>query len=1579
MVKKELDKRDKEKKIIINNLGLVPEDYRESFDNLSRQVENIVKLDVIKHLSGGISDSAPVFAYAIYENTASYQVFKVGNTNIIKSEAENWDKFVKDGHFNYWNVVHLKNNKTCKGVNHSLIIYDFAGMSTNEPVTFEEFYNNVKNPHEAVTCLFEDLLKPHLDAVGRKKEHKQITDIIELNPKTIEKVKNKIVNLSKDSSGGACQKISLSDNSILLNTYYFYPIGDNKPDNHTIPLPWGIIHGDMNEKNLLFYDASLLYLEDNTKEISRVKSQIPCIIDYAYTGRRCLYEDIAKLESVLKFRLLNIEDIDENELLLLENTITSSIEVTDQLNFSDQELNKLFLSIKALRIFAWKLIETDENYNSIGYWLVLYKHTIRHIDHAKSKAAHEQYAFISASIILTKHLANQKSKNYVFTMPKEYKDTISPINFSIKSCKEEVKAEDISPNILDGYKNLVYERWGKDKVNIFPEDVDFIEPLIRLIPQPTNQSTSKTPTEKKEHHRDNLDIKKTQETKTIKMKELASEKKSLFLVADSGYGKTTLLRKLQYDIFRNYKNINCIPVYFHLRDLTGVFSENAFIERLIDVFPEDISINNVQITVRSLFSKKCFFFLLDGLDQVENKSNLPNLIGRWGILSGNRIILAGRPYAFSGLHNEIKDFDRLELDIFSLSMARSYLGKKDFSRLKDLLKTSSLRSPMVLAILKDLDTEVVEKANRTEIYESMIESLLTREVSIKAIFRDSVFNSEILKTVFSKLSHLLLDKGYTGSFPWSIVESSFVEKLGITFGDFARITHLGIISEVIEGSPIPGNDIVFRHQSFQEFFACLELSKRIFKDNGELNKEEVLKHLEYFKWDEVFLFLAGSSETNRVSVLIKEISRFDLNLAGKCTAQYRGDRDKELSSLIDRLFKEKFFSVLSEIGTHGILTKLIKMLNSDDNDTYWDAKEALGKIGSDQAVTALIKLLNNDDIYVRSGAVEALGEIGSDIAIPALVKSLNDDDKYVRGDAAKALGKIGSDQAVPALVKSLHDDDVEVRKEAAKVLGEIGSDQAISALVKSLHDDDVEVRDFAVEALGKIGSYKVVTPLIKLLHDDEWVRWNAVEVLRKIGSSDKAVKSLVKLLHDNDKYIRWNAVAALGKIGSDQAVPALIKLFKDDKYVRGDAAAALGKIGSDQAVPALIKLLKDDKYVRGDAAETLGKIGSDQAVPALVKSLHDDCKDVRRDATEALGRIGSDQAVPALVKSLHDDDVEVRKEAAKVLGKIGSDQAIPSLVKSLHDDDKFVRWNAAEALKEIGSDQSVPALIKLLNDDKNIRVRAAEALGEIGSDQSVPALIKLLNDDDEFVRWNAVKALRKIGSDQSVLALIKLLNKDKNIRERAAEALGEIGSDQSVPALIKSLNDDDELVRWNAAEALGKIGSKKAVLTLIKLLNGDKNIRKWATEALGEIGSDIAIPALVKSLNDDDRFVRWDAAKALGKIGSDQAAPALIKLLKHDKYARGDATKALGEIGSDQAVPALIKLLNHNDKKVGRYYEEGARKDTAKALGLISKKMLASAINDLVIRLRDKGHYEVLEEIKRVHKKRFLHLLAKTD
>jgi hypothetical protein len=311
---------------------------------------------------------------------------------------------------------------------------------------------------------------------------------------------------------------------------------------------------------------------------------------------------------------------------------------------------------------------------------------------------------------------------------------------------------------------------------------------------------------------------------------------------------------------------------------------------------------------------------------------------------------------------------------------------------------------MILAILKELGPEAGRGINRSQIYEEMVNRLLSREVSLHAI-KSYPIAEGMFKNVFTKLSYILMDKGYAGYFPWGIV-GSLLSDLRISWGDLVRLTHLGIVSEVMEGSPRPGNELSFRHQSFQEYLASLELKRQILVQ-GEVNRELLIMHLEYNRWDEVLFFLIGSLEQREAKAIISFIYRYDLSLAGRCIAYYKGNKDKDFKEIIDRLFEDICFSfapeILAKIATEGILTRIYNLLKSKDEDVRRAAADALGMIGSERAFEYLIPLLKDIDKNVRRAAADALGKIGSERGVEYLIPLLKD--KNVRWVAADALGK----------------------------------------------------------------------------------------------------------------------------------------------------------------------------------------------------------------------------------------------------------------------------------------------------------------------------------------------------------------------------------------------------------------------------------------------------------------------------------------------------------------------------------------------------------------------------------------------
>ena len=901
-------------------------------------------------------------------------------------------------------------------------------------------------------------------------------------------------------------------------------------------------------------------------------------------------------------------------------------------------------------------------------------------------------------------------KIVVFKIPEEIKRSQDYLYFPFKLSVAECPAPAlIQSDVLEGYKKHIKERREDERRAEFPAGARFIEPTIRLQKTFSKEQIPSRGMEKK-----NIRQEKETEFKTVKLKGLLKERGSFVLIADSGMGKTTILKELQYQIVSGNIPTEQIPVYFHFRDFLGVFSTENLLKRIVDSFPKEIERNAIERTVNLLFHQKRILFLLDGLDQVEDRSNLPRLLDRNGLFSPYQVIVAGRPYIYSSLQSLLSHYHYLTLDTFSIALAKEYLGEDAFEHLRNFIQDSSLRAPMLFSILKELGREAGQEMNRTQIYEKMIGHLLTREAYLQATQSFPVINKELFKDIFSRLSYSLLDKGYAGRFPWSIVDS-LLQELKITWGDFVRLTHMGLISEIVEGQPLPDRDLVFRHQSFQEYLASLELKKRLFWQN-KLNKEALINHLEYNKWDEVLSFLIGFLENTAAKDIIAFTFRYDIILTGRCIANYKGNKDEDFRGIIDEL--------------------LIKL---KDGDVRWAVAAALGNIGSEMTIDYLISLLSDKDSSLCRVAAKVLGNIGSEMVVDSLIPLLNDKNEGVRGAAAHTLGTIGSERAVDSLIPLLNNKNEGVRWAAAHALGTIGSEKAVDSFIPLLNNKNEGVRWAAADVLGKIGSEKAVNRLITLLSDEE-VYLEAAYALGMIGS-EKAVDSLISLLNDKNKSVRRAAADALGKIGSEKAVNRLITLLSD-KEVYLEAAYALGTIGSEKAVDSLIPLLNDkDKYVRKTAANALGTIGSEKAVDSLIPLLSDEDKYVRKTAANALGTIGSEKAVDSLILLLSDEDV--REVAADVLGKIGSERAVNHLIPLLSDED--VRWVAADALGKIGSERAVNRLIPLLSDeDFDVRRVAAGALGNISKKFKENDLFRLVEGLHNKKHNNAVDALKHV-------------------------------------------------------------------------------------------------------------------------------------------------------------------------------------------------------------------------------------------
>ena len=314
-----------------------------------------------------------------------------------------------------------------------------------------------------------------------------------------------------------------------------------------------------------------------------------------------------------------------------------------------------------------------------------------------------------------------------------------------------------------------------------------------------------------------------------------------------------------------------------------------------------------------------------------------------------------------------------------------------------------------------------------------------------------------------------------------------------------------------------GDQIEFRHQLIQEYYAAEYLLRLLL----ELSDEELKRdYLNYLKWTEpLALMLALVDEEAQALRVVKLAIDLDRMLA----ARLAGSVNPKLSSKAIYLILKWRISTSLKINF-------------------------LAKSQSQVAITKIIEFMKGPNVSARRRAALMLGRIGNESAIEALSKATNDQDSLVRRKAVLALEKIGGELAATELMQKLNHKDAVVRKSAATSLGKIGYERAIFELLKALEDQDPFVREESVTALGEIGGIQAVPGLLKALEDkNPVVRRRACRAFGKLDTDDKKITALLLAkCEDGNKSVRKAALAAVRRVAKSNGNPEILSTVEDD-------------------------------------------------------------------------------------------------------------------------------------------------------------------------------------------------------------------------------------------------------------------------------------------------------------------------------------------------------------------------------------------------------------------------------------------------
>jgi len=400
--------------------------------------------------------------------------------------------------------------------------------------------------------------------------------------------------------------------------------------------------------------------------------------------------------------------------------------------------------------------------------------------------------------------------------------------------------------------------------------------------------------------------KNTDQNKDFEVLELVEKEKNLIISGESGSGKSTTLRWLNFIFATRYleQKEGIIPLYVELNS----YIEGSFYSYLKSkAKKKDLS----EAVFKNLLEGK-LLLLLDGFgllsptDDFKAYAQISNFLSEY---SACKFVVSSRPGFFESIRS---DFKVSELEKLTDEKIRTFIDKYAQNEgLAEALKNEILNNPKLKSILANplmlylaIDISIKGRDNnpkniphvgnllpetRSKLYETFVSRLFDRHKETgKNLHADSIQIENALKDLYFKLQ-------CRNEVSCKRREALEIFKKHSEDPTFKRTTSQGILKDCIRlgllvetDSETIGYGI---HQSFQEYFAAIKL-KDLFEDGYDVSGA-----FSHPKWEEVVLFTSEMLES--VDEFINSmISKDELYLASKCAKMASDETKEKLCALL---------------------------------------------------------------------------------------------------------------------------------------------------------------------------------------------------------------------------------------------------------------------------------------------------------------------------------------------------------------------------------------------------------------------------------------------------------------------------------------------------------------------------------------------------------------------------------------------------------------------------------------------------------------------------------------------------------
>ncbi len=625
----------------------------------------------------------------------------------------------------------------------------------------------------------------------------------------------------------------------------------------------------------------------------------------------------------------------------------------------------------------------------------------------------------------------------------------------------------------------------------------------------------------------------------------------------------------------------------------------------------------------------------------------------------------------------------------------------------------------------------------------------------------------------------------------------------------------------------------------------------------------------------------------------------------------------------------------------------IEKLNSEDPSVIREMCFRIGEDGCVEGIPHLVELLKHEDIGVQEAAELSIRKLGGEEAVEALIPLFWEESPAIRNVAIDILRDIGF-QGLDILLDLLYEEDPDIRIFVVDILGYTKSVLAARALCEILlSDPDPNVRSQAAVSLGELGFLESVSCLEKALDDEEWVKFSAIEALKKIGSESSA-EILINYLGKGSDLIDAAIIDALAEMGKVRIVPILInKLNTDNLPLRNKVIQALVNLLGHRT----LELLDDDQ--------------KEKFKHYLLEALSDEDRDVQRAALKGLSYIKGEDASNAIFEyglTLDEEnDAELLEEVESILTELGVSKGLIEGVYS--KEEKRVRF-AIRLLCQMDDERAYKELTRVFWElDRDFQREIAFALSQKEHPLLKNFFLRILKEhkDGKVIKCGLNFFGEKFRSEEAEKEIIRFLDHPyDDVKEVALHAAISIGSESIKQEFMRMLQDDDPVKRFMAIYAFGSLGDKRFLPFIKKAFNdGVEDVRKVAVEAYAqcaETEEDI-IESLAPMLRDESRDVRIAVLDVFSEVKlKDKVRELVLPMLKdRDDWVQIRAVEILGKI-KDGVEPSVLEPLLKSENNLLKI-------KTLEALDNIGGQQVTKIFIDLLKREEDPEVQHTIERM----------------